>query len=93
VSLGSATELYQSLCSNFRIELESIAVTGNWRNVTIKTGVGLMVPIHPDVRAWLHRRSPRVEKAPLFPSLAGKSGRRKSGISLRASRTMAKAGI
>jgi integrase len=60
---------------------------------TSKTGVGLMIPIHPDVRAWLRGRSLGVGKAPLFPSLAGKSGSGKSGISMQFNRIMAKAGI
>jgi integrase len=60
---------------------------------TSKTGIGLVVPIHPDVREWLLRQSPGVGKAPLFPTLAGKSGSGKSGISMQFSRIMAKAGI
>jgi integrase len=60
---------------------------------TSKTGKAVLVPIHPDLRRWLERRPRGVGKAPVFPSLAGKSGSGKSGISMQFKRIMERAGV
>ena len=60
---------------------------------TSKTGKTVLVPVHPDLRRWLEQRPRGVGKAPVFPSLAGKSGSGKSGISMQFKRIMERAGV
>jgi len=52
-----------------------------------------VLPIHSELAAWLKRQTRGIGKAPVFPSLAGKSGGGKSGLSSVFKRIMARAGI
>jgi integrase len=60
---------------------------------TLKTNRGVAVPVHPELRNWLESRPRGIGKAPVFPSLANKSGAGKSGLSMQFKRIMEKAGI
>jgi integrase len=60
---------------------------------TRKTGKRLTVPIHPQFAAWLEKQTRGIGKAPIFPTLAGKSGGGKSGLSMAFKRIMERAGI
>jgi integrase len=53
----------------------------------------VVLPIHPELAAWLKKQTRGIGKAPVFPSLAGKSGGGKSGLSSIFKRIMARAGI
>jgi integrase len=70
----------------------------NWEEQTItvttrKTGKDVTVPIHPQFASWLERQTRGIGKAPVFPTLAGKSGSGKSGLSMAFKRIMECAGI
>jgi integrase len=41
----------------------------------------VVLPIHPELAAWLKTQTRGIGKAPVFPTLAGKSGGGKSGLS------------
>jgi integrase len=60
---------------------------------TRKTGKHVVVPIHPQVAAWLKKQIRGVARAPVFPSLAGKSGSGRNGLSSQFKRIMEAAGI
>jgi integrase len=60
---------------------------------TAKSDVGVTVPLHPALLAWLRSRTRGIGKAPLLPALAGKSGAGKSGLSMAFKRLMLRAGI
>ena len=60
---------------------------------TKKTGKDVTLPLHPQFAAWLLRQTRGIGKAPVFPTLAGKSGAGKSGLSMQSKRIMDKAGI
>ena len=53
----------------------------------------VVLPIHPVFTAWLKKQTRGIGKAPVFPSLAGKSGGGKSGLSMAFKRIMEHAGI
>jgi len=53
----------------------------------------IVLPIHPQFAAWLKKQTRGIGKAPVFPSLAGKSGGGKSGLSMMFKRIMDRAGI
>jgi integrase len=53
----------------------------------------VVLPIHPQFAEWLKKQTRGIGKAPVFPSLAGKSGSGKSGLSMAFKRIMACAGI
>jgi integrase len=53
----------------------------------------IVLPIHPQFAAWLKKQPRGIGKAPVFPSLAGKSGGGKSGLSMMFKRIMERAGI
>jgi integrase len=61
--------------------------------VTHKTRTTITVPIHPQFLAWLQRQTRGIGKAPIFPTLAGKSGGGKSGLSMAFRRIMERAKI
>ena len=70
----------------------------NWKEqkitvITRKTLKEVTVPIHPQFGSWLQRQTRGIGKAPVFPSLAGKSGAEKSGLSMQFKRIMERAGI
>ena len=60
---------------------------------TRKTGKKIVLPVHPEFFTWLNRQTRGIGKAPVFPTLAGKSGAGKSGLSSQFGRIMNKAGI
>jgi integrase len=60
---------------------------------TAKRGVGVTVPLHPALLEWLAMRPRGIGKAPVMPSLAGKSGSGKSGLSMAFKRIMVRTGI
>jgi integrase len=53
----------------------------------------VILPIHPVFAAWLTKQTRGIGKAPVFPTLAGKSGAGKSGLSMAFKRIMGRAGI
>lgn len=60
---------------------------------TSKTGARVTIPLAAEFKTWLSQQLLGIGKAPVFPSLAGKSGAGKSGLSMQFARIMAKAGI
>jgi integrase len=60
---------------------------------TSKTGARVTIPLVPELKEWLTRQPIGIGKAPVFPSLAGKSGAGRSGHSMQFARIMGKAGI
>jgi integrase len=71
------------------IDLDS----GFLRVKTAKTGKGVAVPIHPELRLWLESVPRGIGKAPVFASLTGMYTGGKSGLSGQFKRLMEKAGI
>jgi integrase len=70
----------------------------NWKEqkitvTTRKTRKDVTVPIHPQFAAWSKNQTRGIGKAPVFPTLAGKSGAGKSGLSMQFKRIMERAGI
>jgi integrase len=53
----------------------------------------VVLPIHPVFAVWLKKQTRGIGKAPVFPSLAGKAGGGKSGLSMAFKRIMERAGI
>jgi integrase len=53
----------------------------------------VVLPIHPVFAAWLKKQTRGIGKAPVLPSLAGKSGGGKSGLSMMFKRIMERAEI
>ncbi len=53
----------------------------------------VILPVHPVFAQWLKKQTRGIGKAPVFPSLAGKSGGGKSGLSMMFRRIMERAGI
>ena len=66
---------------------------GMLRVKTRKTGAVVMLPLHPELAAWLREQTRGIGKAPVFPAFAGKSGSGKSGLSMRFRGIMERAGI
>jgi integrase len=60
---------------------------------TQKTGKTVTVPIHPQFAAWLDKQTRGIGRAPAFPTLAGKAGGGKSGLSMAFRRIMERAKI
>ena len=67
--------------------------SGVLRIKTRKTGAQLVLPIHPELSAWLTGQTRGIEKAPVFPTLTVKAGSGKSGLSMAFRKIMEKAGI
>jgi integrase len=70
----------------------------NWKEqkitaTTRKTRKDVTVPIHPQFASWLQKQTRGIGKAPVFPTLASKSGAGKSGLSMQFKRIMERAGI
>jgi integrase len=77
-------------------DLEWSAVDLDRRTITVttrKTLTKVTVPIHPQFRAWLEKQTRGIGKAPVFPTVAGKSGGGKSGLSMAFKRIMERAKI
>ena len=60
---------------------------------TGKTGSVVTIPIHAQFAKWLKKQTRGIGKAPVFPTLAGKSGSGKSGLSMAFKRIMERAEI
>lgn len=60
---------------------------------TRKTGAVVMIPLHPELDEWLREQTRGIGKAPVFPTLAGKTGGGKSGLSMKFRGIMERAGI
>jgi integrase len=60
---------------------------------TGKTRKKVIIPIHPQFASWLEEQTRGIGKAPVFPTLAGKSGAGKSGLSMQFKRIMDAANI
>jgi integrase len=60
---------------------------------TRKTDKTVTVPIHPQFAAWLDKQTRGIGKAPVFPTLGGKAGGGKSGLSMSFRRIMERAKI
>lgn len=89
---GYFTGLRLRDCSELRwssVDLPKQTITVETR----KTHKTVMLPIHPQFEAWLREQTRGIGKAPVFPTLAGKSGSGKSGLSSQFKKIMDKAGI
>ena len=60
---------------------------------TRKTRKKIVVPIHQQFWAWLEKQTRGIGNAPVFPTLTGKSGGGKSGLSMAFKRIMERAKI
>ena len=67
--------------------------TGLLRVKTSKTGKVVVLPLHDDLFEWMKKQTRGIGKAGIFPSLTGKTGGGKSGLSMAFRRIMDKAGI
>ncbi|MDQ3622545.1 MAG: tyrosine-type recombinase/integrase, partial [Verrucomicrobiota bacterium] len=67
--------------------------SGMLRVKTRKTGAVIMLPLHTELAAWLRQQPSGIGKAPIFPTLAGKTGGGNSGLSMAFKRIMNRAGI
>ena len=77
---GYFTGLRLSDCSELRwssVDLGKQIVTVKTR----KTRAKVVIPIHPQFISWLRKQTRGIEKAPVFPTLAGKNTGGKSGLS------------
>src|SRR6266496_2644280 len=77
-------------------DLEWGAVDLDGRIITVttrKTRKRVAVPIHPRFAVWLEKKTRGIGKAPVFPTLAGKAGGGKSGLSMAFKRIMEHAEI
>jgi integrase len=92
IMLGYYSGLRLRDCS----ELRWSAVDTDRRIITVttrKTRKKIIVPIHQQFVAWLRKQTRGIGKAPVFPTLAGKSGSGKSGLSMAFKRIMDRAKI
>lgn len=71
------------------IDLEEALATVN----TGKTGATVTVPLSPELLNWLRSQPRGIGKAPVLPSLYGKRGPGKSGLSMAFKRIMERAGV
>jgi integrase len=77
-------------------DLQWSAINWEEQKITVttrKTRKDVTVPIHPQFASWLEKQTRGIGKAPVFPTLAGKSGAGKSGLSMQFKRIMERAGI
>jgi integrase len=77
-------------------DLEWSAVDLDRGTITVTTRKTLRtvtMPIHSQFSAWLEKQTRGIGKAPVFPTLAGKSGGGKSGLSMAFKRIMERAKI
>jgi integrase len=77
-------------------DLQWNAVDVDRRIITVtmrKTHKPITVPIHAQFCAWLEKQTRGIGKAPVFPTLAGKNGAGKSGLSTQFKRIMERANI
>src|SRR5439155_529794 len=77
-------------------ELQWNAINWKEQKITVttrKTRKDVIIPIHPRFGTWLKQQTRGIGKAPVFPTLAGKSGGGKSGLSMQFRRIMERAKI
>ena len=77
-------------------DLEWSAINWKEQKITVttrKTRKDVTVPIHPQFASWLQKQMRGIGKAPVFRTLAGKSGAGKSGLSMQFRRIMERADI
>jgi integrase len=77
-------------------DLQWSAINWEEQKITVttrKTRKDVTVPIHSQFASWLQKQTRGIGKAPVFPTLAGKSGGGKSGLSMAFKRIMERAGI
>jgi len=77
-------------------DLEWGAINEQSQTITVttrKTRKDVTVPIHPQFASWLKKQTRGIGKAPVFPTLAGKAGSGKSGLSMQFKRIMERAQI
>jgi integrase len=89
---GYVTGLRLRDCSELRwsnIDLSEHVITVETR----KTRKTVTIPIHPQFEAWLTKQTRGIGKAPVFPTLAGRSSAGKGGLSMAFRRIMDRAGI
>jgi len=92
IMLAYFTGLRLRDCSELRwsaVDLDARIIAATTR----KTRKTVTVPIHPQFDAWLEKQTRGIGKAPVFPTLAGKAGSGKSGLSMQFKRIMERAGI
>jgi len=71
------------------VDLDKLIITVRTR----KTGKKVVVPIHDEFAAWLTKQTRGIGKAAVFPTLNGKAGGGKSGLSMAFKRIMERAEI
>src|SRR5262249_37825958 len=82
IMLAYFTGLRLRDCSELRwsaVDLDARIIAATTR----KTRKTVTVPIHPQFDAWLEKQTRGIGKAPVFPTLAGKAGSGKSGLSMQ----------
>jgi integrase len=78
------------------VDLQWSAVDLQAGKITVTTGktnTDVELPIHPQLRVWLLKQTRGIGKAPVFPTLVGKAGGGKSGLSMSFKRIMDRAKI
>ena len=96
IYLGYYTGLRLSDAANLtwdKVDLQTRFLRGIQPNKTRRTGKVLNLPIEPELAEWLESQPRGIGKAPVFPSLVGKGGGGKSGLSKQFIKIMHKAGI
>jgi integrase len=87
---------YSGLRLRDTADLEWSAVdlqTGIITVTTGKTRKDVVIPIHPQLTAWFKKQTRGIGKAPVYPTLVGKAGGGKSGLSMAFKRIMERAKI
>jgi integrase len=77
-------------------DLQWNAINSEEQKITVttrKTRKDVTIPIHPQSVLWLQEQTQGIGKALVFPTLAGKSGTGKSGLSMQFERITERAGI
>lgn len=95
ILVGVSSGLRRGDLVNLKWESVDTSDPETWwlRVLTQKTDKLVNIAVHADLRRWLESIPRGVGKAPVFPSLAGKSGGGKSGISMQFKRLMDRAGV
>jgi integrase len=77
-------------------DLQWNAIDSEEQKITVttrKTRKDVTVPIHPHFASWLQEQTRGIGKAQVFPTLAGKAGGGKSGLSMSFKRIMERVNI
>jgi integrase len=92
VLLGATSGLRLGDVVNLYWESVDLA-NGLLRIETRKTGKLVVLPMHPDFKAWLSGRTRGIGKAPVFADLAGKAIDGRAGLSVQFRNIVERAGI